>query len=163
MSGTMLNLIKLAVGVNSLEDLAFRQALPDNTRSLPGHTTPLPVVHTRSFPRRKDEILPGGSLYRVMSGLILCRQEILAIETITRTDGTSGTLLFLSPTIIRVQACPMRPFQGWRYLAAPDSPPDLVDPETASQAEQPRINTHRQAEPDALPLPLLRELALLGL
>ena len=159
MSGTMLNLIKLAVGVSGLEDLASRQALPDNTRSLPGHAAPLPVVHTRSFPRRKDEILPGGSLYRVIGGLVLCRQEILAIEAITRTDGSSGTLLFLNPAIIRVQPCPMRPFQGWRYLTAPDSPPDLDSPDAASQAGQPRT----PATPAALPLPLLRELALLGL
>lgn len=161
MSEAMLNLIKLVVGVSSLEDLAARQTQPENARSLPGHATPLPVVHTRAFPRRKDEILPGGSLYRVISGLILCRQEILAIETSTRADGTSGTLLFLNPTIIRVQACPMRPFQGWRYLSTQDSPPDLDSPNALHAA--PPHGGPQAAEQTALPLPLLRELALLGL
>lgn len=160
MSGTMLNLIKLVVGVSSLEELAARQTQPENARTLPGHATPLPVVHTRSFPRRKDEILPGGSLYRVIGGLILCRQEILAIETSTRADGTSGTLFFLNPTLIRVQACPMRPFQGWRYLTAADSPPDLDSPDTARPNHP---GTPRTDKADTLPLPLLRELALLGL
>ena len=120
----MLNLIKLVVGVASLEELAARQTLPQNLHAPAGATVALPVVHTRAFPRQAEALLEGGSLYRVIGGLILCRQTLEAIETHTRADGSTGTLLFLSPTIIRVQARPMRPFQGWRYLAQADAPPD---------------------------------------
>lgn len=143
----MLNLIKLVVGVSSLEELAERQKQSINCRLHPEHG-PLPVVHTRSYPRRCDEVLEGGSLYRVISGLILCRQPILDIVSEARPDGTQGTLILLSPQIIRVEARALRPFQGWRYLESKDAPPDLGSAAT-SQA--------------ALPSALQKELTLLGL
>ncbi|MFT9296395.1 MAG: DUF1489 domain-containing protein [Acetobacter orientalis] len=143
----MLNLIKLVVGVSSLEELAERQKQSINCRLHPEHG-PLPVVHTRSYPRRCDEILDGGSLYRVISGLILCRQPILDIVSETRPDGTQGTLILLSPQIIRVEARAMRPFQGWRYLESKDAPPDL---------------SHGTSAQAVLPASLQKELALLGL
>ncbi|MFT9140790.1 DUF1489 family protein [Acetobacter orientalis] len=143
----MLNLIKLVVGVSSLEELAERQKQSINCRLHPEHG-PLPVVHTRSYPRRCDEILDGGSLYRVISGLILCRQPILDIVSETRPDGTQGTLILLSPQIIRVEARALRPFQGWRYLESKDAPPDLGTGATPQAA---------------LPPALQKELTLLGL
>lgn len=143
----MLNLIKLVVGVSSLEELAERQKQAINCRQHPEHG-PLPVVHTRSYPRRSEEILDGGSLYRVISGLILCRQPVLDIVPETRADGTQGTLILLSPKIIRVEARALRPFQGWRYLESKDAPPDL-GAGTAAQA--------------TLPAALQKELTLLGL
>lgn len=145
----MLNLIKLVVGVSSLEELAERQKQSINCRLHPEHG-PLPAVHTRSYPRRCDEILDGGSLYRVISGLILCRQPILDIVSETRPDGTQGTLILLSPHIIRVEARALRPFQGWRYLESKDAPPDLGTGTAATT----------QA---ALPPALQKELTLLGL
>ena len=56
--------------------------------------------------------------------MIVCRQELKAIEKEIRSDGSEGTVLFLSPVLIRVEARPMRPFQGWRYLSAADAPAD---------------------------------------
>lgn len=142
----MLNLIKLVVGVSSLEELAERQKSAQNCRMHPEYGA-LPVVHTRSFPKRSDEILAGGSLYRVISGLILCRQRVLDIQTETRPDSTQGTLILLEPKIIRVEPRALRPFQGWRYLEAKDAPPDLAS--GSSNA--------------ALPPALQKELTLLGL
>ncbi|MCX2561639.1 DUF1489 domain-containing protein [Acetobacter farinalis] len=125
MSPSALNLIKLVVGVSSVEELAARQKDPHNTRPHPDHKVRLPVVHTRTFPRQSEEILKGGSLYRVISGLIQCRQTVLDLQTETRADGTQGTLILLSPEIIRVEPRAMRPFQGWRYLKGSDAPLDL--------------------------------------
>ncbi|MBB2168505.1 DUF1489 domain-containing protein [Gluconacetobacter aggeris] len=124
----MLHLVKLAVGITSLEDLAHRQRTMaegagdglDGTRPS-GH----PWLRTRMFPRRAPEILDGGSLYRVINGLILCRQRVIEIRPDTREDGVACALVVLAPEIIPVAPRPMRPFQGWRYLSPADAPPDL--------------------------------------
>lgn len=142
----MLNLIKLVVGISSLEELAERQKAALNCRLHP-ELGALPVVHTRSFPRRSEEVLAGGSLYRVIGGLILCRQPIMDILTETRPDSTQGTLILLSREIIRVEPRAIRPFQGWRYLESKDAPADLT-------------STGHQA---TLPAALQKELTLLGL
>ncbi|KXU99860.1 hypothetical protein AD929_14010 [Gluconobacter potus] len=113
----MLNIIKLAVGCPSLEVLRERMAHP----RINGHG----AVPTRTMPRRADEVLDGGSLYRVMDGMILCRQPIIGLESCQRSDGSTGTLIVVSDEIIPVQPRPMRPFQGWRYLDPKDAPPDL--------------------------------------
>ncbi|GFE93652.1 DUF1489 family protein [Acetobacter persici] len=146
MPSSGLNLIKLVVGVSSVEELAERQKDAHNTRKHPQHSARLPVVHTRTFPRQSEEILQGGSLYRVISGLIQCRQQVLDLQTETRADGTQGTLILLSPEIIRVEPRAMRPFQGWRYLKPADAPPDMTNTQHTS-----------------LPPHLQKELMLLGL
>ncbi|MFT8419574.1 MAG: DUF1489 domain-containing protein [Acetobacter sp.] len=143
----MLNLIKLVVGVSSLEELAERQSLPANLRAHPGSGALLPVVRTRTFPKQAETVLQGGSLYRVIAGLILCRQRLVDILPEVRADGTNGTLFFLEPKIIRVEARALRPFQGWRYLRAADAPPDLSS----------------AVGHNSLPPSLQKELALLGL
>lgn len=143
----MMNLIKLVVGVSSLEDLVERQHLPINQRAHPPSGAMLPVVRTRTFPKQVEAVLQGGSLYRVIAGLILCRQRLVDILPEVRADGTEGTLFFLDPAIIRVEARALRPFQGWRYLRPTDAPPDL---NTAAG-----LNT--------LPPALQKELTLLGL
>ncbi|MFT8730794.1 MAG: DUF1489 domain-containing protein [Acetobacter fabarum] len=143
----MINLIKLVVGVSSLDELAERQRLPANQRRHPDSGTMLPVVHTRTFPKQAAALLQGGSLYRVIAGLILCRQRLVDIQPETRADGTNGTLLFIDPTIIRVEARALRPFQGWRYLNPADAPPDLSS----------------SARHDDLPPALQKELTLVGL
>ena len=120
----MIHLVKLVVVVSSIEELLARQAQQDNTRLCAGFDDPLPVVYTRSYPRQREALLQGGSLYRVIKGMIVCRQALKAIEKEIRSDGREGTILFLSPILVRVEARPMRPFQGWRYLSAADAPAD---------------------------------------
>ncbi|MFT8423003.1 MAG: DUF1489 domain-containing protein [Gluconacetobacter sp.] len=125
----MLHLVKLAVGIASVEELAHRQRTMaegagdglDGTRPS-GH----PWLRTRMFPRRASEILDGGSLYRVIGGLILCRQRVVEIRPDTREDGVACALVVLAPEIVPVAPRPMRPFQGWRYLSPADAPPDLT-------------------------------------
>ncbi len=143
----VINLIKLVVGVSSLEELAERENLPANQRMHPASGALLPVVRTRTFPKQAEALLQGGSLYRVIAGLVLCRQRLVDILPEVRADGTKGTLLLLDPAIIRVEARALRAFQGWRYLRPADAPPDL--------------NT--TAGHNSLPPALQKELTLLGL
>ncbi len=107
-----------------------------------------PLRHfTRNFPKRAEELLDGGSMYWVITGTILVRQRLTGIERATERDGTPTTALVLDPTLVRVEARPMRAFQGWRYLPPADAPADL----TAGSASA------------DMPEELRRQLAALGL
>ena len=81
------------------------------------------------FPRRKDEILPGGSLYWVIKGMILCRQPIADLEAVTGDDGIERCRIVFKPQIVLVRPTPRRAFQGWRFLESADSPQDLTKAE----------------------------------
>ena len=73
-----LNMIKLVVGCDTIEDL------------LAWHQSGRPwIMHTRQTPKRAAELLDGGSLYRVFKGAILCRQRIL-VEGIGQFQAAFG-------------------------------------------------------------------------
>ena len=114
------NLIKLSVGTESVEDLAqWHQTRRAQTADgLPRHVT-------RMWPKRAEEILDGGSIYWVIKGVILCRQKILRFDGVDHGDGINRCGIVLDPDITRVAATPKRAFQGWRYLHPGDAPPDL--------------------------------------
>ena len=136
-----LNLIKLCVGVSEIEEMESWVRLAQG-----GHDT---LDHvTRMFPRRKEEILPGGSLYWVIRGMIMCRQPIVALDPIRGDDGIERCRIVFAPEIIRVRPTPRRAFQGWRYLVEADVPPDLKSGELAA---------------GNIPDDMRRELAALGL
>lgn len=114
-----LHLVKLCVGVSEVSELRawIREARQ-------GHDT---LDHvTRMFPKRKDEIVPGGSIYWVIRGLILCRQPIAALTEVIGRDGIRRCRIDFKPKIILVRPAPRRAFQGWRYLEASDAPPDVA-------------------------------------
>jgi len=116
----MIHLQKLSVGTETVEDLAAWQATrraqaPDGK---PRHVT-------RMWPRRDDALLAGGSIYWVIKGVILCRQRVLRLDPYDSADGTPRCAIVLDPDLIRVEATPRRPFQGWRYLQPGDAPRDL--------------------------------------
>lgn len=117
----MIHIVKLAVGVKDpghLAEIQRRRMKADP-----------PLRHqTRSFPKRAAELTDGGSIYWVITGAILLRQRILDVVEDLWDDGAPCTGFVLDPTLVRVEARAMRPFQGWRYLAPDDAPPDL--PET---------------------------------
>ena len=124
-----LHLIKLCVGADTPEDLRQWRA----SRSAAGHP---PIVHTRQTPRRAAEILDGGSLYWVFKGVILIRQPVLAIETVG--EGTRRRCeILLDEAMVPTAPQPRRAFQGWRYLAPKDAPPDLA--ETANADVPPEL------------------------
>lgn len=113
----MLHLTKLAVGVRDIDHLRDLQAVRQETAP--------PLRHrTRNFPRRRDEILEGGSIYWVVSGSLLARQRILDIIEDHWDDGSACAGLILDPTLVPLQGRPTKPFQGWRYLAPEAAPPD---------------------------------------
>ncbi len=113
-----LNLVKLCVGVSEIEELERWIKDWRAGRETLDHTT-------RMFPKRRDEILPGGSLYWVIRGFILCRQPIAGLVPVTGQDGIERCRIDFKPKIIAVHPVPRRAFQGWRYLAEADAPPDL--------------------------------------
>ncbi len=118
-SGT-LHLVKLCVGIDSVEHLAdYRARMKTKGASQP------PRHITRMWPKREAELLKGGSLYWVIRGLIRARQRILRLEEVTGDDGIRRCAIVMDPEIIRTTPVPRRAFQGWRYLPAADAPPDL--------------------------------------
>ena len=115
----MLHLTKLAVGVRDIDHLRELQA--ERAVRSP------PLRHrTRSFPRRHQEVIDGGSMYWVISGSMLVRQRIVDIVEDRRDDGTACTGLLLDPKLVPLTGRPTKPFQGWRYLRPDEAPRDLI-------------------------------------
>ena len=121
----MLHLIKLCVGVQSPADLLRWQRQRAALRKAEG-LDPRPRHRTRNMPRRREEILDGGSLYWVIRHEIRVRQRIVAIEADEREDGRRCAALVLDLKLVPTEPVPRRPFQGWRYLNAEDAPGDLA-------------------------------------
>ncbi|MEW2912414.1 DUF1489 domain-containing protein [Leisingera sp. JC11] len=115
------NLVKLSVGTESVESLMAWQEM--RRRELPEG---LPRHVTRMWPKREAEILNGGSIYWVIKGLIQCRQRVLRLDEVIGEDGIRRCAIILDPELHRTHTAPKRPFQGWRYLKAEDSPADLT-------------------------------------
>lgn len=137
-----INLVKLCVGAEAVEDLLTWQTNPraKGPDGLPRHVT-------RMWPKREAALLNGGSLYWVFKGLILCRQPIVRLDEVVGQDGITRCGIVMAPDVIRTASTVKRPFQGWRYLNPEDAPPDL--------------RKGRDSEP-TLPAELNRALAEIG-
>jgi hypothetical protein len=119
-----LHLIKLAVGCESVREL--KGWVAERMRTAKKKGLPQRHIHiTRMTPKRGEELLAGGSLYWVIRGEISAREKIIAIEPFRDRDGIGRCRLVMQPKVIPVLQRPMRAFQGWRYLAPADAPPDL--------------------------------------
>jgi hypothetical protein len=118
------HLLKLCVGADSIADLEQWHAWQVKERRRAG-LDPRPVCDTRSTPKRRDEVLAGGSLYWVIKGVILVRQPILDIRTLDE-DGQARCEIVLGADYVRTAPQPRRAFQGWRYLDPADAPADLA-------------------------------------
>jgi len=125
----VLHLIKLCVGCDSIRDLedwineklkARRKAARNAgaRRRERNHTT-------RMAPKRAADILDGGSLYWVIRGQIMCREQILDLRPFVDKEGIGRCHIVLDCKPVPVEPRPYRAFQGWRYLAAGDAPRDL--------------------------------------
>ncbi|MFN3623148.1 MAG: DUF1489 family protein [Hyphomicrobium sp.] len=142
-----LHLIKLCVGVDSIEELADWQKARLAEQRQAGET---PRIGHTTFqtPKRETELLDGGSLYWVIKGSVQVRQGLVGFEPGTKSDGSKGCRILLDPVLVPVRPVPRRAFQGWRYLEPSDAPPDLTRADKAL------------AE---MPAKMRRELAELGL
>ena len=142
-----LNLVKLCVGAESVEDLEEWIA----ERLAEKRARGMPVEHfhtTRMVPTKAEELVAGGSLYWVIKGNVQCRQRLLEVRPFVDDEGISRCHLVLEPQVIRTEWQPRRAFQGWRYLKPSDAPVDLKE---------------GRAGWTALPVELRSELAALGL
>lgn len=113
-------MIKLVVGVSELEE--FYQLQQDYILDYQG--TPANAVRTRFAPKRAEEVLNGGSLYRVIKNRIQCRQKILGFEQIESADRGTQCLIMVDAKIIQTVSTAKRPFQGWRYFEPASVPKD---------------------------------------
>ena len=119
-----LNLLKLCVGCDSVEDLEEWIAMRLEQRRRARE----PVEHfhtTRMVPTRAAELVDGGSLYWVIKGSVQCRQRLLEVRPFVDSEGISRCHLMLEPVVVRTDWQPRRPFQGWRYLKQKEAPLDL--------------------------------------
>ena len=139
----MLHMLKLSVGVKEVAQLRAIQTL--RAAADP------PLRHqTRMMPKRRDDILDGGSIFWVIGGFVQLRQRLLDIIEDRWDDGTPCAGLVLDPVLVPVEARPVKAFQGWRYLDAASAPPDVAAMREAPGAQ-------------AMPAAMLRELRSLGL
>ena len=119
-----LHLIKLSVGAEGVDDLArwVEKRAATNAQGAWGR-----VSHhvTRMFPKRREDILNGGSMYWVIKGIVLVRQKIVGFDSVTGEDGIERCAVLMAPALVPVEAQPRRAFQGWRYLKPEDAPRDL--------------------------------------
>ncbi len=118
-----LHIIKLCVGAESIEDLAQWQAKRIKEQKKRGVKKPQLMHVTRMTPKRKDEVLDGGSLYWVIKGQIAVRQKLLDLKPTTK-NGVPHCGLVYDPKLIPLRRRAHRAFQGWRYLDPKDAPPD---------------------------------------
>ena len=136
-------MLKLSVGVKEVAQLRAIQTL--RAAADP------PLRHqTRMMPKRRDDILDGGSIFWVIGGFVQLRQRLLDIIEDRWDDGTPCAGLVLDPVLVPVEARPVKAFQGWRYLDAASAPPDVAAMREAPGAQ-------------AMPAAMLRELRTLGL
>jgi len=121
-----LHLIKLCVGCESIEDLAEwidekrKEAVRAGRQPEHAHVT-------RMVPKRRGELLDGGSLYWVIKGSVQVRQRLLDVRVFTDGEGIQRCRLVLDAALVPTAWQPKRPFQGWRYYEPKDVPPDLSD------------------------------------
>ena len=87
-----LHIIKLCVGAESIEDLAQWQAKRIKEQKKRGVKKPQLMHITRMTPKRKDEVLDGGSLYWVIKGQIAVRQKLLDLKPTTKNGTPMATV-----------------------------------------------------------------------
>ncbi len=142
------HLVKLCVGCESVEDLASWQT--ERLKQMKAEKQKPELFHrTFMMPKRREDLVDGGSIYWVIKGVIQARQRLLDLREGRKPDGTPCSLLIIDRALVHVRSTPRRAFQGWRYLTTEDAPSDT----TAGQ----------RGDVAAMPAKMRRELAELGL
>ena len=118
-----LHLLKLAVGIDDIDHL--RQLRAARVAERGGSW-----VYTRNHPRRAQEVLAGGSIYWVIRGQIRVRQLVTGLSGERDDTGRRYCRIEVDAELVPTLPRACRPFQGWRYLAPADAPPDRSAPAT---------------------------------
>jgi hypothetical protein len=120
----MLHMIKLCVGVATLEELeSYREERAHWWGADYGEN--VHVHRTRTRPKRAAEMEGVSSIYWVISGVIRARQPILRLAEAVDEQGLACCDIIMAPDMVRTIPRPKGPFQGWRYLDSKDAPADL--------------------------------------
>ncbi len=119
-----IHILKMAVGIDSVEQLAARQRHRAAERGRAGEPEEVRNI-TRHAPRRAEAVLAGGSIYWVIRGFVRIRQRILRIDHLEQPLGGKRCALILDSALVRTELQARRPHQGWRYLEPRDAPADL--------------------------------------
>ena len=126
----MIHMIKLCVGVSSIEELeSYRDERAHWWDADYGED--VHVHRTRMMPKRAAEMEGKASIYWVISGQVVCRQPILRLAKYTNDEGIDYCDIIMAPDLVRTVPYPKRPFQGWRYLRPEDATPDMGANENA--------------------------------
>ncbi len=120
-----IHMVKLCVGAETVDDLRHWQARQMRIRSGEGRPA-RPACQTRMTPKQTNALIEGGSLYWVIKGMILVRNRIVGVETLTDRSGRAYCEIDLDPEAALVEPTPRKAFQGWRYLKAAEAPRDLA-------------------------------------
>ena len=129
------HLIKLCVGIESVEHLQRFRKQRRLEQLAAGEAVESRHV-TRMTPKRRDEVMDGGSLYWVIKGFIQVRQKIKRLDVVYDNDGIRRCAIVMSPRLYRTEWQARRPFQGWRYFDPEDVPADLPPGGKVTAAEQ---------------------------
>ncbi|MFM9842060.1 MAG: DUF1489 family protein [Dongiaceae bacterium] len=118
-----LHMIKLSVGSESVESLReWQEEILEKKRKK--RQKPELFHWTRMMPKKKAEVLDGGSIYWVIKGFIRARQRILDLDQRIDDEGQPYCAIVLDPPLIPTALRSFRAFQGWRYFDPADAPPD---------------------------------------
>ena len=97
------HLIKLCVGVDTVAELAEWQA--ERLKRLAREKKKVEHCHrTLQMPRRRDEVLDGGSLYWVIKGFVLVRQRVLDLRPDVKDDGNACCGIVLDAELVATRA-----------------------------------------------------------
>lgn len=121
-----LNMTRVAFGADSLAHLRDRitaYAAEGEVR-----------LTTRYLPKRHAE-MAGGSLFWIIKHALVARSPLIGFMD----NGEGRTWIRIKPEVILIRSIPKRAHQGWRYLEAADTPPDLGEGESASDHMPPKL------------------------
>lgn len=116
-----IHMIKLAVGAESLADFADYAY----SHAVDYHGEKVNPVWTRHKPKRADELVRKGYIYRVIKNRIVCKQKILGFEPFEHPVKGKMNMIMTGFPIIKTAAQMHRPFQGWRYFEPAKTPKDI--------------------------------------
>ncbi len=113
-----LHLMKLCIGIRSLDDMIAWQSKQMEKVEHPFH-------RTLNIPKRMNELLDGGSMYWVVGNKFLVRQMFVDITQGMNADGKSYCEMRFDKKLVPLVPQSKSPFHGWRYLAPENAPQDL--------------------------------------